>query len=154
MRGHAVCSGRLFRCPTFRSGKRRARAPGNRKGMTLLLLPAAQPRELATATPAGPPECPRRVTPFAIAREKECVSARGKRRATPLLHRLLVRASRLHVSARPRSSRVCRLWLRLRPHLKLSWPAAPWLRAFPRARFSQAGRAPLRITFMRATQLS
>jgi hypothetical protein len=122
--------------------------------MTLLLLPAAQPRELAAATPADPPECPRRVTPFAIAREKECVSARGKRRATPLLHRLLVRASRLLVSTRPRSSSVRRLWLRLRPHLKLSWPAAPWLRAFPRARFSQAGRAPLRITFMRATQLS
>ena len=51
MRGHAVCSGRLFRCRTFRSGKRRARAPGNVKGMTLLLLPAAQPRELATVAP-------------------------------------------------------------------------------------------------------
>src|SRR6185503_12004051 len=104
--------------------------------------------------PADPPECPRRVTPFASAREKGCVSARGKRRATPLLHCLLVRASRPHVSARPRSSRACRLWLRLRPHLKLSWPAAPWLRAFPRARFSQAGRASLRIAFVRATQLS
>jgi hypothetical protein len=94
MRGHAVCSGRLSRCRTFRSGKRRARAPGNHKGRTLLLLPAARPRELAAATPADPRECPRRVT--------------------PLLHRLLVRVSRLYVSARPRSSRVCRLWLRLR----------------------------------------
>ena len=51
MRGHAVCSGRLSRCRTFRSGKRRARAPGNRKRMSLLLLPAARPRELATTAP-------------------------------------------------------------------------------------------------------
>jgi hypothetical protein len=154
MRGHAVCSGRLSRCPTFRSGKRRARAPGNRKGMSLLLLPAARPRALVTAAPQNSRECPRRVTPFAIAREKECDRARGKRRATPLLHCLLVRVVRPHVSTRPRGSCACRLWLRLRPRLKLSWPAAPWLRAFPRARFSRRGRASLRIAFVRSTQLS
>lgn len=50
MRGHAVCSGCLSRRRAFRSGKRRARAPGNRKGMTLLLLPAARSRELVDAT--------------------------------------------------------------------------------------------------------
>jgi hypothetical protein len=38
--------------------------------------------------------------------------------------------------------------------LKLSWPAAPWLRAFPRARVSRAGSAALRIAFVRSTQLS
>jgi len=72
----------------------------------LLLLPAARPRELAAASPEDSRGCPRRVTPFAGAREKECDSARGKRRATPLLLRLLVLASRLHVSARPRD-RTC-----------------------------------------------
>jgi hypothetical protein len=61
---------------------------------------------------------------------------------------------RPHVSTRPRGSSARRLWLRLRPRLKLSWPAAPWLRAFPRARFSRQGRASLRIAFVRSTQLS
>jgi len=122
--------------------------------MTLLLLPAARPRELAAPAPEDPRGGPRRVTPFAIARERECDRARGKRRATPLLHCLLVRVVRPRVSARPRSSSARRLWLRLRPRLKLSWPAAPWLRAFPRARFSRQGRASLRITCVRSTQLS
>jgi len=80
----------------------------------LLLMPAARPRELATAAPEDPREGPRRVTPFAGAREKECDRARGKRRATPLLHRLLVLAAPPHVSNRPRGLQACRLWPRLR----------------------------------------
>jgi len=154
MRGHAVCSGRLSRCPTFRSGKRRARAPGEPQRNVIAFAARRPPRELATSRTPNPRECPRRGATFAIAREKECDRARGKRRATPLLHCLLVRVVRPHVSASPRSSSACRLWLRLRPRLKLSWPAAPWLRAFPRARFSRRGRASLRITCVRSTQLN
>ena len=38
--------------------------------------------------------------------------------------------------------------------LKLSWPAAPWPARFHALGLREQGRAPLRITFMRSTQLS
>lgn len=139
LRGHAACSGRLSRCPTFRSGKRRARAP--RK---------PQRNDIAFAARRPTPRTRRRRARGSsrrpAARHAVCRRARkGMRQSARQTSRHAAPSSPV-VSAVPASRfrpspwpHVRRLWLRLRPPLKLSWPAAPWLRAFPRARVSQAG---------------
>ena len=106
MRGHAVCSGPSCRGCTCSAGKRRARAPGNHKGMTLLLLPAARPRRAR-----------RRNRPRILASARGAshrLQARAKRNAT-------VRAAN---GAPRRSCIACRF-----THRGLTFPPVPVARA-------------------------